>query len=271
MRRSTTSVGTERPLLGLLLLAELILAVTAGRHVRAPPAPPARRAGRTHDAHRRCRVEHAEPARRTHRRSSSGWAEHTAPLLTRIARADRRRRGGRDRVLGRRLARATSSSSPRDPTSSSAPWPAVGRTSPPRPPAERIVFAPGAAAMSDAALRIVLRHELFHFATRADTASDAPRWLTEGVADFVARPHTARPAPQRAAALAATAHRRRPRQPRRGPITGLRPGLVVQPVRRRPVRHRHAAGAVPARLRGGPSRRANRHARDARRGPRTRC
>ena len=60
---------------------------------------------------------------------------------------------------------------------------------------ERIVFAPGAAAMSDAALRIVLRHELFHYATRAATASDAPRWLTEGVADFVARPPTARPAP----------------------------------------------------------------------------
>ena len=54
--------------------------------------------------------------------------------------------------------------------------------------AERIMFAPGAAAMSDASLRIVLRHELFHFASRADTAADAPRWLTEGVADFVGRP-----------------------------------------------------------------------------------
>ena len=31
----------------------------------------------------------------------------------------------------------------------------------------RILFAPGAAAMSDAALRIVLRHELFHYAARA--------------------------------------------------------------------------------------------------------
>ena len=34
--------------------------------------------------------------------------------------------------------------------------------------AERIMFAPGAAAMSDASLRIVLRHELFHFASRAE-------------------------------------------------------------------------------------------------------
>ena len=52
----------------------------------------------------------------------------------------------------------------------------------------RIVLAPGASAMSDSALRIVLTHELFHVAARADTALDAPRWLTEGVADFVARP-----------------------------------------------------------------------------------
>lgn len=52
----------------------------------------------------------------------------------------------------------------------------------------RIVLAPGAARMSDSALRIVLTHELFHFAARADTAVDAPRWLIEGVADFVARP-----------------------------------------------------------------------------------
>jgi Domain of unknown function (DUF4157) len=59
--------------------------------------------------------------------------------------------------------------------------------------AERIMFAPGAAAMSDASLRIVLRHELFHFASRADTAADAPRWLTEGVADFVGRPPAPRP------------------------------------------------------------------------------
>jgi hypothetical protein len=55
---------------------------------------------------------------------------------------------------------------------------------------QRIVLAPGASAMSDQALRIVLGHELFHYASRADTAPDAPRWLTEGVADYVARPPT---------------------------------------------------------------------------------
>ncbi len=59
---------------------------------------------------------------------------------------------------------------------------------------QRIVFAPGAGDMSEPALRIVLTHELLHYAARRDTALDAPRWLTEGVADFVARPITAVPA-----------------------------------------------------------------------------
>ena len=58
---------------------------------------------------------------------------------------------------------------------------------------QRIVLAPGAGQMSPAALRIVLGHELFHYATRAVTAVDAPRWLTEGVADFVARAPAAVP------------------------------------------------------------------------------
>jgi hypothetical protein len=67
---------------------------------------------------------------------------------------------------------------------------------------QRILFAPGAARMSDSALRIVLRHELFHYAARAETAADAPRWLTEGVADFVGRPETPRPGPQGASEMA---------------------------------------------------------------------
>ncbi|WP_036455959.1 MULTISPECIES: hypothetical protein [Mycobacterium ulcerans group] len=66
---------------------------------------------------------------------------------------------------------------------------------------QRIVFAPGAVKMSATALRIVLTHELFHYAARVDTALDAPRWLTEGVADFVARPTTSRPAEAPPAAL----------------------------------------------------------------------
>jgi hypothetical protein len=67
--------------------------------------------------------------------------------------------------------------------------------------AERIMFAPGAAAMSEDDLRIVLRHELFHYAARADTAADAPHWLTEGVADFVGRPPSPRPGGTVAATL----------------------------------------------------------------------
>ncbi|MGZ8801377.1 MAG: peptidase [Mycobacterium sp.] len=54
--------------------------------------------------------------------------------------------------------------------------------------ADRVMFAPGAAAMNATDLRTVLRHELFHYAARVDTAADAPTWLTEGVADFVGRP-----------------------------------------------------------------------------------
>jgi hypothetical protein len=68
--------------------------------------------------------------------------------------------------------------------------------------AQRIVFAPGASSMSDASLRIVLRHELLHYAARSRTAADAPRWLTEGVADFVGRPPTPLPGPRDAAGLA---------------------------------------------------------------------
>lgn len=67
---------------------------------------------------------------------------------------------------------------------------------------QRIVFAPGAVQMSATALRIVLAHELFHYAARVDTALDAPHWLTEGVADFVARPNAPHgPAPAGAAAV----------------------------------------------------------------------
>jgi hypothetical protein len=67
--------------------------------------------------------------------------------------------------------------------------------------AERIVFAPGAATMADDALRLVVRHELFHHAVRDATAADAPRWLTEGVADYLARPTEPAPASDPVAAL----------------------------------------------------------------------
>lgn len=68
--------------------------------------------------------------------------------------------------------------------------------------ADGMVFAPGAAAMSDAALRIVVRHELFHYAARGHTVADAPLWITEGVADYVGRPAARRPEPGQADLLA---------------------------------------------------------------------
>lgn len=67
--------------------------------------------------------------------------------------------------------------------------------------ADRIVFAPGAGGMTDVSLRIVLRHELFHHAVRQVTAADAPRWLTEGVADYLARPRDTAPPPDPATTL----------------------------------------------------------------------
>ncbi|MEH3129245.1 MAG: peptidase [Mycolicibacterium neoaurum] len=66
--------------------------------------------------------------------------------------------------------------------------------------AEGMVFAPGAADMGATALRIVVRHELFHYAARAQTVASAPLWLTEGVADYVGRP--AQPPPPGGARLA---------------------------------------------------------------------
>ncbi|WBP93808.1 peptidase [Mycolicibacterium neoaurum] len=66
--------------------------------------------------------------------------------------------------------------------------------------ADGMVFAPGAADMGATALGIVVRHELFHYAARAQTVADAPLWLTEGVADYVGRP--AQPPPPDGARLA---------------------------------------------------------------------
>lgn len=68
--------------------------------------------------------------------------------------------------------------------------------------ADGMVFAPGAATMSDTALRIVVRHELFHYAARERTVADAPLWLTEGVADYIGRPPAGPPGPEQADLLA---------------------------------------------------------------------
>ncbi|BBZ29157.1 peptidase [Mycolicibacterium madagascariense] len=68
--------------------------------------------------------------------------------------------------------------------------------------AQRIVFSPGASSMTENALQVAVRRELFHYAARDRTAADAPRWLAEGVADFIGRPPTPLPGPAAAATLA---------------------------------------------------------------------
>jgi hypothetical protein len=199
MRRSTTSAGTERPFLGILLLVELTVAVAllARPEATAAPHPPppvasstpastsqtvilrdgrtatliplggARSAGLT----ARIAAELDSAAEAVTAFWGDGWRRDIVIVAAGTDEEFSEMGGG-----GSDIAAATT-------------------------PA-RIVFAPGAAAMSDEALRIVLRHELFHYAARGDTAADAPRWLTEGVADFVGRPPQPRPGPALAADLA---------------------------------------------------------------------
>ncbi len=204
MRRFTTSVVTERPLLGLLLLAELATSVVLvarplGDARPAEPGPPTAthasldvpttptdpltlRDGRTvsmmalggaqtADLESRVWSELDGAADAVTAFWGDDWPRNVVVVLTRTDEEFRALAAGEPDI-----AAATT--------------------------AQRIVFAPGASSMSDASLRIVLRHELFHYAARGRTAADAPRWLTEGVADFVGRPPTPMPGPGRAAELA---------------------------------------------------------------------
>ena len=56
-----------------------------------------------------------------------------------------------------------------------------------QPYGQRLVLAPAALAhLSTVGEGIVLRHEITHLATAADTSATTPRWLVEGFADYVA-------------------------------------------------------------------------------------
>jgi hypothetical protein len=194
MRRSTTSAATDRRRVGVLLVVELICAlVLVGRShpesarpvVAAPASVTTPTAAST--------TENLDDGRTVHLAGLGG--EHTAPLIARIAAAMNDAAKAVTAFWGPDwphdvliVAAATDAEFGR--LAGGGPDTAATTT------ADRITFAPGAAAMSDGSLRIVLRHELFHFASRADTAADAPRWLTEGVADFVGRPPPAGPAIQ---------------------------------------------------------------------------
>ena len=104
----------------------------------------------------------------------------------------------------------TSSSSQPVPMNSSARWRAAVPTSPPRPTSSGSCSHRAPPRMSDSSLRIVELHELFHYAARAGTATDAPRWMTEGVADFVGPALFAATGTAPTAESAATADGRRP-------------------------------------------------------------
>lgn len=198
MRRSTTSAATDRRRLAALLVTELICALLlVGRPQATPPAPVVAAPASLTTPTAASRAETLEDGRTVHLVGLGG--PHTAPLLARIASEMNDAAQAVTAFWGPDWPRdvvivAAGSDAEFGTLAGGGPDIAATAT------AERIMFAPGAAAMSDASLRIVLRHELFHFASRASTAADAPRWLTEGVADFVGRPPT--PRPPDAAALA---------------------------------------------------------------------
>ena len=194
MRRSTTSVATDRrrTSIGALLVTELICALFLLGRPQAEPARPVVAAPASLTTPTAASsTETLDDGRTVHLVGLGG--ARTAGLLARIApeMSDASRAvtafwgpdWPHDVVI---VAAATDAEF----GSLAGGGPDIAATT----TAERIMFAPGAAAMSDASLRIVLRHELFHFASRARTAGDAPRWLTEGVSDFVGRPPIPRPA-----------------------------------------------------------------------------
>jgi hypothetical protein len=191
MRRSTTSAATDRRRLAALLIAELICALLlVGRSDPRPPEPaiaaPASLATPTPTS----TTQTLADGRTVHLIGLGG--QQTAPLLARIAAHTNDAAKAVTSFWGpgwpRDIVVVASGSNEQFDVLAGGRADIAATTT-----AERIMFAPGAAAMSDAALRMVLGHELFHYAARAETAPDAPRWLTEGVADFVGRPQTPRP------------------------------------------------------------------------------
>lgn len=197
MRRSTTSAVTERRVLGLLLAVELAVGLVL--LTRGQPAPPPRVVapveasahttlsdGRVADVIPMGGPDTVELANRIRAELDDAAAAVTAFW------GDDWRRDITIVATGSAMQVALLAGGGRDVS------PDIAALTTP----ERIVFAPGAAHVSPASLRILVRHELFHYAARDRTAADAPQWLTEGVADYVGRPPTARPGPGIAAELA---------------------------------------------------------------------
>jgi hypothetical protein len=191
MRRFTTSAATDRRRVGVLLVTELICAlILVGRSHPAPAQPVVAAPASVTTPTAASTTENLDDGRTVHLVGLGG--AHTAPLLTRIAAQMNDAAKAVTAFWGpdwRRDVVIVAAASDAEFGHLAGGGSDIAATT----TAERIMFAPGAAAMTDASLRIVLRHELFHFASRADTAADAPRWLTEGVADFVGRPPIPRP------------------------------------------------------------------------------
>jgi hypothetical protein len=192
MRRSTTSAATDRRRLAAVLVTELICALLfVGRPQASPAAPVVAAPASLTTPTAASTTETLIDGRTVHLVGLGGV--RTSPLLARIATEMNDAATAVTAFWGTDWPRdivivAAGSDAEFGTLAGGGPDIAATTT------AERIMFAPGAAAMSAESLRIVVRHELFHFASRSDTAADAPRWLTEGVADFVGRPPAPRPA-----------------------------------------------------------------------------
>ncbi|MDT5234434.1 MAG: hypothetical protein QOF47_421, partial [Mycobacterium sp.] len=178
MRRFTTSAATDRRRVGVLLVTELICAlILVGRSHPAPAHPVVAAPASVTTPTAASTTENLDDGRTVHLVGLGG--AHTAPLLTRIAAQMNDAAKAVTAFWGpdwRRDVVIVAAASDAEFGHLAGGGSDIAATT----TAERIMFAPGAAAMTDASLRIVLRHELFHFASRADTAADAPRWLTEG-------------------------------------------------------------------------------------------
>ncbi|HEX2285203.1 MAG TPA: peptidase, partial [Mycobacterium sp.] len=202
MRRSTTSVVTDRRRLdrrrlAALLVTELICALLLVGRTEAPSGPTIATPASVTTPTAASTTQSLSDGRTAHFADLGG--PRTAPLLSRVAAEMDDAAAAVTAFWGPEWPRdiyIVAAGSDEQFRILAGGGPDIAATT----TAERIMFAPGAAVMSDTALRIVLRHELFHYAARAATAADAPVWLTEGVADFVGRPPT--PAPPNAAELA---------------------------------------------------------------------
>lgn len=61
------------------------------------------------------------------------------------------------------------------------------------PTGQRVVFGPDVGKrLDDPTMRTMLRHEITHIATRADTVDESPQWLLEGFAEYAAQRNTGR-------------------------------------------------------------------------------